>query len=348
MHIQSSAIQSRATHSLQQTRTEQHSLQFWAGRRPSASPPMTSAPPVASNAVEPAKTGSTGGARAIAAAPLSPKDSLNVELIRRMIKAMTGKDWDIRIPEANGNRPADDIVQPPPTGSATTAPANSAGYGLVIDHYQSFQESETLTVQAEGKITTADGRQFEVALNLTMARSYQTEQWATERYGDAARIDPLVVNLGDGGAALDPNRRFEFDLNADGKAEDLAALSSHSGLLALDKNGDGHINDGHELFGALSGDGFAELAGYDEDGNGFIDEGDQVFAKLRIWLPEGGTDRLQELADAGIGALYLGGQDGQFRLTDGNNRGLGEVKSTGLYLREDGRTGTLQQIDYLA
>jgi hypothetical protein len=279
---------------------------------------------------------------------LSPKDQLIAEIIRRMIKSITGRDWSVQVPQSLEGNPDFKAAAAQPAAAAVASPGESAGFGLIIDRYLSFEESETLSVQAEGSVTTADGREIAVSMNLTMSRSFYAEQRDTLRLGDAARIDPLVVNLGEGGAVLDGTDRFEFDLNADGNPESLATLSSASGLLALDGNGDGRINDGRELFGAISGNGFAELAGYDQDGNGFIDEGDPVFAKLRIWQRGSGTERLLELGEAGIGALYLGRQDGGFRLTDSANLGLGEVRSTGLYLREDGSSGTLQQIDYLA
>ena len=61
------------------------------------------------------------------------------------------------------------------------------------------------------------------------------------------------------------DQTFYFDLDADGKEEEISVLNG-SGYLALDKNGDGTINDGSELFGTRNGDGFADLAQYDEDG----------------------------------------------------------------------------------
>ena len=61
------------------------------------------------------------------------------------------------------------------------------------------------------------------------------------------------------------DQTFYFDLDADGKEEEISVLNG-SGYLALDKNGDGVINDGSELFGTKNGDGFADLARYDEDG----------------------------------------------------------------------------------
>ncbi|MGP1665284.1 MAG: hypothetical protein ACTS5I_05105, partial [Rhodanobacter sp.] len=110
--------------------------------------------------------------------------------------------------------------------------------------------------------------------------------------------------------------------------------------------GDGTINDGRELFGALSGDGFADLAAYDDDGNGWIDENDAVFSKLLIWSRhEDGTEQLRGLLQHGIGAIHLGQADTPFAIKDDSNALQGAVRATGIYLHEDGGVGTVQQID---
>lgn len=64
-------------------------------------------------------------------------------------------------------------------------------------------------------------------------------------------------------AASLTERDFAFDIDLDGHADQIAFVGTGSGFLALDRNGDGEINDGSELFGPESGDGFAELAAYD-------------------------------------------------------------------------------------
>lgn len=93
----------------------------------------------------------------------------------------------------------------------------------------------------------------------------------------------------------------------DGKAESLYGLGTSSGYLAIDNNADGRINDGSELFGTRSGNGFADLAKLDSDGNHWLDEADTGFNSLRIWQRDAaGQDTLSSLRDKGIGALYLG------------------------------------------
>ena len=119
-----------------------------------------------------------------------------------------------------------------------------------------------------------------------------------------------------------------------------------SGFLALDKNGDGKINDGNELFGVKSGDGFADLAEYDSDGNGWIDENDEVFDKLKVWTrTEDGKDELKSLKDSGVGAIFLGAEDTEFTLEGEDGVLDGKVRKTGIFLKEDGSAGTIQHVD---
>jgi hypothetical protein len=143
--------------------------------------------------------------------------------------------------------------------------------------------------------------------------------------------------------------QFQFDLNSDGTKEQIAFVAPGSGFLALDKNGDGTINNGSELFGPGTGNGFKDLAAYDSDGNGWIDENDAVFNNLRIWTKDSaGNDQLFTLSQKGVGALYLGNVATPFSVKDEQNALLGQVRSTGIFLQENGTVGTLQQVDLVA
>lgn len=97
-------------------------------------------------------------------------------------------------------------------------------------------------------------------------------------------VDPLVINLGRDLVDLE-SARFYFDLNADGQKEWVPRLAAGSSFLALDENGNQEIDDGNELFGPQSGDGFADLAHYDDNKDGKIDKQDAVFTQLKVWRP---------------------------------------------------------------
>ena len=166
--------------------------------------------------------------------------------------------------------------------------------------------------------------------------------------GDAVRKDPLVINFGSGAAQLQ-DQHVNFDISGDGNAVSVPLLAAGSGYIALDKNGNGKIDSGNELFGAKSGNGFADLAKYDSDGNGWIDQSDPIFNQLQVWTPDAqGGGKLSSLQQLGVGALYVGQAATPFTLKGSGNANLGDVRATGIYLTDSGQAGTLQQIDLMA
>ena len=209
---------------------------------------------------------------------------------------------------------------------------------------ETIREHESTDFTSTGTIRTADGRSLDFRLDLAMCRDFACERKTTTSDKVVLR-DPLVINF-DGKAAELSGKRFAFDLDADGKTELIQGLGSGSAYLAIDSNADGRINDGSELFGTRSGNGFADLAKLDDDDNHWLDESDAAFDTLRLWQRDAsGQDSLGTLRDRGIGALYLGSTETPFALTDADNRLLAQIRASGFYLREDGAAGSLQQVD---
>lgn len=263
-------------------------------------------------------------------------------LIRLMVEALTGKK--IKITSAEEIKGGNADVAPPQDPNQAPQPA---GFGVEYDYHESYTEAESTQFSAHGTIKTADGQDIQFTLQLSMERSYSEETNVSVRLGDAVRQqkDPLVINFG-GTAAQLSSTRFAFDIDSNGNAEQIAALAPNSGFIALDKNGDGKINNGTELFGTQSGDGFKDLAAYDEDRNGWIDDNDAVFAKLQAWSKDAqGNDVLVGLKDRGVGALYLGKAATPFELKTAENDSLGTVRASGVYVNENGSVGTLQHVD---
>lgn len=206
-------------------------------------------------------------------------------------------------------------------------------------------ESESTTFASKGLVQTADGRNIDFNVEVSMSRAFMS-QIDTLEVQEYIKTDPLLINL-DTNIGSVSDQKFFFDLDSDGDEEQISFAGKGSGFLALDKNGDGKINDGSELFGTSSGDGFKDLAAYDEDGNGWIDENDSVFSKLKVWTKdENGNDYLIDLKKADVGAIYLSNADTQFSLKDDENNLNAEIKKTGIYLREStGVVGTLNHVD---
>lgn len=233
-------------------------------------------------------------------------------------------------------------------GILTMTNAASPSRWTVKTTYSSgFTEKECTTFSSTGSVKTADGRELSFNLDMSMSREYM-EKHSISYVTDYSAIltDPLVINLKDNPVSVS-DQSFLFDIDGDGKDETIARMNSDSGFLALDKNGDGIINDGNELFGTKTGNGFKELSEYDSDGNGWIDESDEVYEKLKVWITdENGNDKLISLKDADVGAIYLGNAKTTFNVTDDTNDLKARVRSTGVYLHEDGSAGSVQQVDF--
>lgn len=208
------------------------------------------------------------------------------------------------------------------------------------------REEEHTAFSTTGMVKTADGRELSFNLEVAMSRSFEEYYEETYSTGMVTYCDPLVVNL-DTNIAQVSDQKFFFDLDQDGEEEEISSLQSGSGFLALDLNGDGVINDGGELFGTQSGNGFADLAKYDKDGNGWIDEADEIWEKLLIWTKdEDGNDKLYHLSDLGVGAIGLGNVSTQFALnSEQNNQHNAMIRNTGIFLYENGNVSTVQHLD---
>lgn len=223
---------------------------------------------------------------------------------------------------------------------------NAQAFGGSYQEISYYSEEETTSFQTEGTVKTADGREMSFQIKVEMSRSFTSYMEKRVDFGAARLCDPLVINLNSSTAQV-TDQKFYFDLDADGTADRISMLKSGSGFLALDKNGNGKIDDGSELFGTQSGDGFADLEEYDIDKNGWIDEADEIFDKLRIWVrDENGNDRLIKLKEAGVGAICLKNADTQFSLNSRySNRTNAYIRKTGIFLYENGGVGTVQHLD---
>ena len=272
-----------------------------------------------------------------------------VILIKRMIEMLTGqkiKTFRLGAFAAEMRHAESSTAQAAAT--AQSAAAARAGFGIAYDYHAVHEEAEATSFAASGVVRTADGREIDFRLDLAMTRYYREETNVSLRAGDAVRKDPLVVNFGGTAAQLSglADQRFSFDLDGDGRLDELPTFASGSGYLAIDRNQNGRIDSGKELFGPQSGNGFKDLARLDSDGNGWIDEGDAAFAQLVVWVPDAeGNGQVIKLKDLDIGALALAHTNTPCALRDGNNTDLGRVKSSGVYLTESGQAGSLQEID---
>jgi hypothetical protein len=171
------------------------------------------------------------------------------------------------------------------------------------------------------------------------------------------RRDPLTLDLdGDGLETVGVAAGVLFDHDGDGVASGTGWVSGDDGFLVLDRNANGVIDSGRELFGdstplASGGnalDGFSALAQEDTNADGRVDSLDANWSALRVWrdLNQDGVSQSGELftlGSLGIAALNVAVTEHTQTLANGN-----QVADLGTYVRSDGSTGTLGETSQMA
>ncbi|MCT8342671.1 MULTISPECIES: hypothetical protein [Photorhabdus] len=147
---------------------------------------------------------------------------------------------------------------------------------------------------------------------------------------------PLIIDLtGDGIITIAENGSIYFDHDNDGIVESSGWIEANNAFLVWDKNGDGKINNGNELFGNnfilkngnKSENGFVALADLDDNCDGIFDQNDSLWNSLELWIDankDGITDdgELYKLSESGISAINLTYKENGFKDINGNIHGL--------------------------
>jgi hypothetical protein len=145
-----------------------------------------------------------------------------------------------------------------------------------------------------------------------------SNEGATDECGCCLNYSPILIDLvGSGIRMTDAEHGAIFDINGVPDYKRLGWPQDGSAAwLACDRNSNGHIDNGRELFGnatptasgSFAQNGYEALADLDGDGDGWIDGSDLIFAKLVLWrdfnhdgMSEPGE--LVSLADAGVIAI---------------------------------------------
>ncbi|QZX85033.1 calcium-binding protein [Metapseudomonas otitidis] len=163
------------------------------------------------------------------------------------------------------------------------------------------------------------------------------------------RRDPLSLDLdGDGIETVGTNAGITFDFDGDGLKTGTGWVKGDDGFLVLDRNGNGQIDNGGELFGVdtvkangqKATDGFDALRDFDSNGDGVFDAKDAQFANVRVWqdtnqdgIAQAGE--LKTLAEHNIVAINLDS-------TASNQTSNGNlISATGTFIRGDGTQGSV-------
>jgi Ca2+-binding RTX toxin-like protein len=164
---------------------------------------------------------------------------------------------------------------------------------------------------------------------------------------------PLIFDLdGDGVETTGIKAGTYFDHGGDGFAEETGWVEKDDGLLVLDRNNNGRIDSGKELFGdstllangQKAANGFAALAELDQNNDGLIDVQDAAFADLRVWkdADSDGISQAEELltlTEAGVKSIATGSTDSTLVDANGNAH-----KQVGSFTRTDDTTAAVSDV----
>jgi T1SS-143 domain-containing protein len=232
------------------------------------------------------------------------------------------------------------------------------GQGDTIELQGSISDVNTITVTASGndlrvsynssRLFTLQGAAAAGENSVLIKVNGTVYKYTVGASAPTAPADPIVLDLDKNGFAFSSiDNGVVFDINADGKADQIA-WTSDDGILAYDVDGNGVIDNGSEIFtpdfnGGKFASGVAALASLDTNGDGKIDAGDDAFSKLQVWIDannNGISDagELSSLSDHRVTSISLtadqsGGEEdgqtifaeGEFTFADGTTGNFVEV-----------------------
>ncbi len=157
------------------------------------------------------------------------------------------------------------------------------------------------------------------SISITYERLEYRSVEITAEEQQVAEAEPLILDLNGNGLDLTDVRSGEgvsFDITGDGNKENVSWAKASDGFLVYDRNGNGTIDSGKELFGDQHGakNGFEELSKFDSDGSGSIDINDTIYKDLSVWqdLNQNGIseqNELKSLKDMNIEEISLNHDD---------------------------------------
>ncbi len=273
---------------------------------------------------------------------LSVEDKIKKEIIERLLGKLLSKK-DIKL-YPNKEMQKDQVNKSNPY----TANISNTSWGFEIKTSEEYHHKSSVQFATQAQIKTSSG-EFNIDVKFAFSQEFYEAHETTITFGTPKLEDPLIINYKDNMDGFDniSYLNFTFDINSDGKEENIKLLKDGAGFLALDKNRNGKIDNGNELFGPNSGNGFSDLKQYDKDNNNWIDENDSIFNHLRIWEKnDKNEDNLITLGQAGIGAIYLSGIKTDFNYHESIKNQSAQLKESSIFLKEDGKAGLITSVNF--
>ncbi|MCP4645231.1 MAG: hypothetical protein GY851_32615 [bacterium] len=196
-------------------------------------------------------------------------------------------------------------------------------------------------VPAAGQSTGAAAQTQSFQFSMQLEFEFEYTEIVQVQEGTVQESDPIIFDLdGDGYELTSHNNGARFDILGNGQAANTAFVTGGDAFLAMDRNGNGLIDSGRELFGDQRGaaNGFEELRKLDSNGDGRINSKDNDFDKLILFKDNGNglteEGELASLAESGISEIQLGYSNVR-QVAMGGNR----IEQIASFLRNDGTRG---------
>ena len=240
------------------------------------------------------------------------------------------------------------------TATTTVNALTDSQRDVLVDslrRFEGWQGGTQIAVDEGGDIVTID-RDGQVGFGVTpLVNSVfgEASPISGEEFDTLQTSSPIILDLdGDGIETVALGEGAFFDHDGDRFREQTSWVKGNQDvLLVFDRNGNGSIDGGRELFGTetvlqdgrKAADGYEALAELDTNGDGRVDASDAAWAELQAWQDWDGdgitaADELTSLSDAGVASVSTQGTASSYVDPQGN-----EHRLVGTFMRSDGSTG---------
>ena len=224
----------------------------------------------------------------------------NVSLMKMILDRLFGQDFTLDNNQFNYAKVSAEVqsnsssfyqaIQVNTPATFNTQPVTNEQQVLVTER---VVEQQSLSYQMQAQLSI-DKQKISVEYQLNLSSNYT--RISSFKSSAAALKDPLIIQFGNQSLGNIKNK-VQFDVNNDSQMNKLPIFSGDVGYLVFDKNNNQKVDNGSELFGPNTGNGFAELAALDSNNNGFFDQQDQNFQRRRLQPPgRGGPGEILPLA----------------------------------------------------